>query len=122
MASVLVVEDDSELRDMVCLMLTYNGFEVKAAEDGIDGLDVLSSWHPDLIVLDVMMPRMDGLAMCRQVRQVPETADLPIIMISGRTQGQVVKEGLAAGANKYMLKPMSLDALMQNIQELLPSQ
>ena len=121
MASVLVVEDDSELRDMVCLMLKYKGFEVKGAEDGIDGLDVLSSWHPDLIVLDVMMPRMDGLTMCRQVRQVPETADLPIIMISGRTQGQVVKEGLAAGANKYMLKPMSLDALMQNIQELLPS-
>lgn len=121
MASVLVVEDDSELRDMVCLLLKYNGFDVKAAEDGVDGLDMLSSWRPDLIVLDVMMPRMDGLTMCRQVRQLPETADLPIIMISGRTQGQVIREGLAAGANKYMTKPMSLETLMQNIQELLPS-
>lgn len=121
MASVLVVEDDSELREMVSLVLTYNGFEVKEAGDGVAGLDLLASWHPDLIVLDVMMPRMDGVTMCRRVRQEPETAAVPIIMISGRTQGQVIAEGLAAGANKYMIKPMSLDVLVKNINELLPS-
>ena len=119
--SVLVVEDDTELRELVCLMLEHNGFEVEAAVDGVDALAKMDSWRPDAMILDVMMPRMDGLTVCRKLRQVPETAELPIIMISGRAQKKAIAEGLAAGANKYLAKPMPLDLLVQSIHELLPA-
>jgi two-component system response regulator MprA len=118
--SILVVEDDRELRELVCLMLQHNGFEVEEAVDGLDALAKMASWQPDAMVLDVMMPRMDGLTVCRKLRQVPETAELPVVMISGRAQNKAVAEGLAAGANKYLVKPMSLDLLVKCIQELLP--
>ena len=116
---VLVVEDDKDLREMVCLMLEYSGFDVRSAVDGVDGLARLASEQPDLIVLDVMMPRMDGITMCRHVRETPETAELPIIMMSGKTQEEAITDGLTAGANRYLRKPMSLDLLVQNIQDLL---
>ena len=119
--SVLVVEDDTELRELVCLMLEHNGFEVEEAVDGVDALDKVATWRPDAMILDVMMPRMDGLTVCRKLREVPETAELPIIMISGKTQRKAVAEGLAAGANKYLAKPMPLDLLVQSIHELLPA-
>lgn len=118
--SVLVVEDDRELRELVCLMLKHNGFEVREAVDGVDALAKMVSWHPDAMVLDVMMPRMDGLTVCRTLRQAPETAELPVVMISGQGQARAVAEGLAAGANKFLIKPMPLDLLVKCIQELLP--
>ena len=118
--SVLVVEDDRELREMVCLMMEVSGFAVQSAGDGLEGLAKLNAKRPDLIVLDVMMPRMDGIAMCRHVRENPDTAELPIVMMSGRTHKQAIAEGLAAGANRYLEKPMPLDVLVQYIHELLP--
>ncbi len=118
--SVLVVEDDKDLREMVCLMLEYSGFDVRSAVDGVDGLARLASEQPDLIILDVMMPRMDGITMCRHVRETPEMAELPIILMSGKTQEEAITDGLTAGANRYLRKPMSLDLLVQNIQDLLP--
>lgn len=119
MFSVLVVEDDEELRQLLSFMFEYSGFEARTAVDGVDALDKLEEWRPDAIVLDVMMPRMDGLTVCRRLRAVPETAELPIVMLSGKAQSEGVAEGLAAGANKYLIKPTPLDVLVRNVRELL---
>ncbi len=118
--SILVVDDDFGLRELLRQMLEFSGFEVEEAVDGLDALDKIGDFQPDLLVLDVMMPQMDGITLCKRLRAEPETAVLPIIMLSGKTQREAIKEGLTAGANKYLTKPMSFEHLIQSINELLP--
>jgi DNA-binding response OmpR family regulator len=89
------------------------------AEDGLDALEKIPKCQPDILILDVMMPRMDGLTLCRRLRGVRETAELPIIMLSGKAHHEAIQEGLRAGANRYLVKPTGLDELTRNIDEVL---
>jgi len=116
---ILVVDDEEYIREMLNLMLQLNGFQVEEAEDGKDALRILQSTKPDIIILDVMMPKMDGISLCKALRNTPETAKLPIIMLSGKTQMNAEKAGLEAGANLYMFKPMKIMELIANIRLLL---
>jgi DNA-binding response OmpR family regulator len=113
--SVLVVDDEWRTREMLRMLLELEDYEVFEAEDGLDALEKAELYNPDVMILDVMMPKMDGIDTCKALRRNEKTADLPIIMLSGKTQEQAIREGLAAGATAYMTKPMSHKELLTNI-------
>ncbi len=116
---IIVVDDEPHIRDMLTLLLELNGFAVSTAVDGLDGWDKITQCLPDAVVLDVMMPEMDGLTLCRKLRANPQTAHLPVIMLSGKTQFGAEAEGLAAGADFYMWKPMKTAELVANLNTVL---
>ncbi len=117
--SVLVVDDEYEIRQLLATMLTMMGYQSFMAQDGLDALEKIPECQPDILILDVMMPRMDGLTLCRQLRETAETAALPIIMLSGKAHQEAIREGLQAGANRYLVKPTGLDELTRNINEVM---
>lgn len=117
--SVLVVDDEPMTRTLLQLMLAPADCEVIEAEDGLDALEKIEQRLPDLIILDVMMPRMDGIALCRHLRQEVQTAVVPIIMLSAKTSAEAVQEGLLAGADKYLTKPVSRQELVRSVEELM---
>ena len=117
--SVLVVDDDPMKRQLLRMILERAGFGVAEAADGAEALLSLDNKIPDLMTLDVMMPHMDGFAVCEQVRQNPKTADLPIIIVSARADGGSIREGLAAGADRYLPQPVMPDKLIKTVNELL---
>lgn len=116
---VLVVDDEDMTRKLLRLMLERDGFTIIEAEDGLQALEVIKHEMPNVVILDVMMPNLDGFSTCQELRSRPETADLPIIMLSARTQTEAVRAGLNAGANRYMTKPISKPELVQTLQDLL---
>ena len=117
--SVLIVDDEPVTQDLLRLMLEPAGFRVTEAEDGLEALQKVQESKPDIMILDVMMPNMDGITVCKKIRSNAETADLPIVMLSGKTHLNAVEEGLQAGANRYLAKPMSRAELIQNLREVL---
>jgi DNA-binding response OmpR family regulator len=119
--TILVVDDEPALRDLIGQMLEIGGYGVLEASDGEEALDMIDETPPDAVILDVMMPEMDGITVCKTLRANPATAILPIIMLSGKTQREAVNEGLAAGANKYLCKPASFEELMDSLNEVLPA-
>lgn len=100
-------------------MLVRAGFDVVEAESGYDALEKVEAYHPDLLVLDVMMPGMDGFAVCEKLRREPDTATLPIIMLSAKADVDSVKRGLDVGADLYLAKPISHDELTRHVREVL---
>ncbi len=119
---ILVVDDEDETRLMLRILLELKGFQVEEAVDGLDALKKVNEVSPAVMVLDVMMPNMDGLTVCRNLRSQPETANLPVIMLSGKTHLNADVEGLAAGANAYMSKPADVRKLVENINQMLAVQ
>lgn len=117
--SVLVVDDEPMTRTLLQLMLAPADCEVIEADDGLDALEKIEESLPDLLILDVMMPRMDGISLCRYLRQKARTAVLPIIMLSAKTSQEAIQEGLLAGADRYLTKPVSRRDLLANVEELL---
>lgn len=117
--SILLVDDEPNLRVLLRHMLETGKFEVKEAENGLDALEKLSQFTPDLMILDVMMPELDGVSLCKQLRATPQFAKLPIVMLSGKTQYQAVQEGLTAGANRYLCKPITVTELNETVREVL---
>ena len=117
--SVLVVDDEPMARTLLRLMLVRAGFEVLEAEDGQQALDKIETAVPHLIILDVMMPGMDGFAVCEALRNRDDTEELPVIMLSAKTDMESVNRGLAAGATKYLTKPISPEDLTREVREAL---
>jgi DNA-binding response OmpR family regulator len=113
---VLVVDDDPDLRDMLHLTLADEGFDVVAAADGPSALRVVDEASADLVLLDVMMPGMDGVEVCRRMRQ---RSSLPIIMLTAKRQESDVVSGLEAGADDYVTKPFSLRELTARVRSAL---
>lgn len=116
---VLVVDDEEMTRNLLRLMLERTGFEILEAEDGLKALEMVTEHLPDVLLLDVMMPNMDGFAVCEAVRNQVETADIPIILLSARTSEDFVQRGLDAGANRYLGKPIGRDELVRTLREVL---
>lgn len=118
---ILLVDDEPNLRKLLRHMLEIGGFEVVEAEDGLDALEKVENYLPDIMILDVMMPFMDGVTVCKKLRAMSKFVELPIIMLSGKTQHEAVQEGLAAGANQYLCKPITVDELLTNVRTFLPA-
>jgi DNA-binding response OmpR family regulator len=113
---LLVVEDDLALSDVVAFTLRRAGFEVLTAYDGLTALDTWAQEAPDLVVLDLNLPRLDGLAVCRQIRS---QGDTPIIILSVRGGDEAVVKGLELGADDYIVKPFSPTQLVARVRALL---
>jgi two-component system phosphate regulon response regulator PhoB len=116
---VLVADDDADIRDLVAFKLEQAGFEVIAVEDGHTALEQAQSRRPTLAVLDVSMPGLSGIDVCRMLRADPATAGILIIMLTARVQEQDVEGGFSAGADDYVTKPFSPRELVSRIQALL---
>ena len=119
MATVLVADDEPEVCYIVALYLRRDGHRVLSVADGPAVLSALHRWHPDLIVLDLSLPGMDGLELCRRIRGNPETAHTRILMLSGWAFDSDVQAGLDAGADDYLTKPFSGPDLVARAESLL---
>lgn len=113
---ILLIEDDEGILRFLRRGLSYEGYQVETALDGQEGLTKAREWHPDLVVLDWMLPGMDGLEVCRRLRA---TGPLPILMLTAKDMVQDRVQGLDAGADDYMVKPFELDELLARIRALL---
>lgn len=114
---VLVADDDDGVTSVVSRALTREGYDVRTVADGEQALHVLREWRPDAIVLDVLMPGTDGLAVCRKIR--PERPDLGILMLTAKDGAGDQIVGLDAGADDYLLKPFSLQVLAAHVRAVL---
>lgn len=119
---VMVVDDDAEIRDLVCLLLERQGLRVQQARNSLEALDLLRELIPDLFVLDIRMPGMGGIELCRQIRAQAVTRHTPIILLSAHSDPQTVESGYRAGATDFVAKPFSNAALMVSIQNALKLQ
>ena len=115
---VLVVEDDKDILQLVKMYLDNEGFRTITAANGAEALKQVKSEHPDLVVLDLMLPEIDGLEVCKKLRVTPQTAMLPIIMLTAKSEESDTVVGLELGADDYVGKPFSPRALMARIKAL----
>lgn len=116
---ILVVEDEAALLTMLRYNLEKNGFRVEEATDGQEAVTRISEERPDLVLLDWMLPVMSGIEVCRQIRRQTETRDLPVIMLTARTEDQDAVRALNTGADDYITKPFGIEALLARIRALL---
>jgi len=116
---ILVIEDEKEMLEAVRLRLEANSYEVIAASDGAEGLSQARSEKPDLIVMDIMLPKMDGFTVCRMLKFDENYKNTPIIMLTARTQEMDVARGKEMGADAYLTKPFKSEELLAKIKELI---
>lgn len=116
MTEVLVIEDDEAISDLLRRGLTYEGYKVSLAQDGQAGLMMARDAPPDLVVLDLMLPGLDGLEVCRRLRAAD---DIPILILTARGTVSDRISGLDSGADDYMVKPFSIDELLARVRALL---
>ena len=114
---ILVAEDDQRLRESLARVLTFEGYAVDFASDGVEALATTADKHPDVIILDVMMPNLDGLTACRRLRSRGDRT--PVLMLTARHEVGDRVAGLDAGADDYLVKPYSLDELLARVRALL---
>ena len=119
MSTILLVEDDPDIRHLVSYKLTRGGFDVTAVADGFAALRAARAHPPDLVLLDVRMPRMSGIEVCRELRAGPLGATVPIIMLTARARPQDLAQGFAAGATEYIVKPFSPHDLQERVEAAL---
>src|ERR1700683_1942010 len=115
---VLVVDDDEVIRQLIAVNLTLEGFDVATAVDGQDCLDKVVEIAPDVITLDVMMPRLDGWETAIQLRKSPETAHIKVVLITARAQEDDVTRGANVGADAYLTKPFDPGEMIRVVREL----
>lgn len=119
MAMVLIVDDDPFIARLVRMKVEQLGHTAETAGDGEEGLKAAARVHPDLILLDLMMPRMNGLEMCRRLRATPGGRDVPVVMLTAKAQERDVEAGFAAGATDYLIKPFSPRELQARMNAIL---
>ena len=115
---VLVVDDDEVIRQLIAVNLTLEGFDVDTAIDGQDCLDKVQTIAPDVITLDVMMPRLDGWETAVQLRKTPETAHIKVVLITARAQEDDMTHGASVGADAYLTKPFDPGEMIRLVREL----
>lgn len=119
MATILIVEDDPQIARIVQIKLKNNGFHVHHASDGGAGLTMVRTLRPDLVLLDVMMPVMDGYQVLRAIRSEPDLTNLPVIMLTAKGQERDILTGFKDGATDYIVKPFSPAEVVARVQRLL---
>ncbi|WP_456304387.1 phosphate regulon transcriptional regulator PhoB [Acidisoma cellulosilyticum] len=116
---VLIVEDEAALMTMLRYNLEKQGFRVEEAGDGEEALTRIAEVKPDMVLLDWMLPHLSGIEVCRQIRRRPATRELPVIMITARSEDQDAVRGLNTGADDYVTKPFSTEALVARMRALM---
>ena len=115
MKKILVIEDQSDVRENIAELLEISGFEVLTAEDGAVGVDMALEHKPDLILCDVMMPRLDGFTVLNILSKRPETSDVPFIFLTAKTEKEDIRKGMNLGADDYITKSFSKEELIQAV-------
>jgi DNA-binding response OmpR family regulator len=118
---ILVVDDDPVIQKLLSVNFEMEGYNVLTASDGLEGLDAVSANRPDLVLLDVMMPRMDGVEVAKRLKADEATRDIPIILLSAKAQSADIEKGLAAGADDYVTKPFDPLELLDKVTALIDS-
>lgn len=119
MARILIAEDERDIRDLVEFTLKYAGHEVHKAANGAEAVEMAPGVNPDLILMDVRMPKMTGYEACRTLKEMDEVKDIPVVFLSAKGQDIEMKTGLEAGAIAYILKPFAPDELTRRVAEIL---
>ncbi len=119
MPRILVAEDEKDIRELIAFTLRFAGFDVLLATNGVEAVEVAQAQRPDLVILDVRMPRMSGYEACRRLKENPQTASLPVVFLSAKGQDSEIQQGLESGAEEYILKPFAPDELIQQVQDIL---
>jgi CheY-like chemotaxis protein len=119
MTKILIAEDEKDIRDLVVFSLKYGGFEAIAASNGIEAVAKAEEEIPDLILMDVRMPKMSGYDACQTLKHNPATRDIPIVFLSAKGQESEIRKGLSAGAEEYILKPFAPDELVKRVRKIL---
>jgi DNA-binding response OmpR family regulator len=115
----LIVEDETAVQTLLQSQLSARGFKVTVANDGLDGLMKLENIKPDVILCDVMMPKLDGFAFIRAIKARNQTRQIPVIVISAKSDPRAIIDGINAGARFYMTKPVKLDELIAKLDRAL---
>lgn len=116
---VLIVDDEPNILVPLEFLMKREGYEVRCAHDGEEGLQAVREWCPDLVLLDVMMPRRDGFEVCQAIRADPLLASVRVVMLTAKGRDADVAKGLALGADAYLTKPFATQDLVQRVRELL---
>ncbi len=119
---VLVIDDEVAIVEFIRLGLKYEGFQVESASNGPEGLAAAQRLSPDMVILDLMLPEMDGLEVCRRLRTNPTTQDIPILMLTAKDEVSDRVAGLKMGADDYLVKPFSFEELLERIRAILRRQ
>ena len=119
MSKILVVEDERDIRELIGFTLRFAGFEVVLAANGAEAIEKAPQVQPDLILLDVRMPRMTGYEACRHLKENPATSTIPIVFLSAKGQDGEIKRGLDSGAVEYIVKPFAPDELTSQVKDIL---
>lgn len=116
---ILIVDDEINITISLDFLMKKMGYETQVAHDGAQALEKVANYRPDLILLDVMMPKISGFDVCERIRANPEYEDIKIIMLTAKGREVEVTKGLALGANEYIIKPFSTKELVQRIEQIL---
>jgi CheY-like chemotaxis protein len=119
--TVLVVDDDDFQRVIVSQLFAKENYRLVFASGGIEALNVLRTLHPDLILMDILMPDLDGIETTRRLKSMPQFAKLPVIMVTGNSEGVAVRDSLKAGATDFAVKPLDRDTLLAKVALALQS-
>lgn len=116
---ILIVEDEESLLRLESILLTSKGYDVTGVSSGLEALQAIQQVQPDLILLDIMLPGLDGFEVCRQIKVNPATMDIPVIMVTAKKSGDDMARGEEAGADWYITKPFKSAMVIETIQRLL---
>jgi DNA-binding response OmpR family regulator len=119
MTKILIAEDERDIRDLIAFTLRFAGYEVFAAGNGEEAVALAPKVNPDLILMDVRMPRMTGYEACRAIKSNADLRDIPVVFLSAKGQESEIQQGLEAGAEDYLLKPFAPDQLTSRVKAIL---
>jgi DNA-binding response OmpR family regulator len=119
MASILVAEDERDIRELINFTLMFAGHTVTQAANGAEAVELAAKVKPDLVMMDVRMPRMTGYEACRQMKLNDDTKNIPVVFLSAKGQDEEINTGIEAGAIAYILKPFAPDELTRRVNEIL---
>jgi DNA-binding response OmpR family regulator len=121
-ARILVVDDDRVIQQLLKVNLELEGYVIEVAEDGEEALDLFDEFRPNLVLLDIMMPKLDGWEVCRRLKQGVDSADVPIVLLSARAQEADVQRGIELGVAAYVTKPFDPIQLLDLVADILAKQ
>ncbi len=119
MAKILIAEDERDIRDLIAFTLQFAGHEVITTSNGEEALQTVRAQKPQLVLLDVRMPKMTGYEVCKELKADPATQSIPVVFLSAKGQESEIRNGLEAGAEQYLLKPFSPDQLIEQVNKIL---
>lgn len=116
---LLIIDDEPDIIEFLSYNFRKRGYDVYSAGDGIEGLNAVSTSHPDIIIADIMMPRMNGIVMCRQLKSDEQLRNIPLIFLSATNDDYQVLSAMDAGADHYVSKPIRVSVLAKMVNELI---